>query len=90
MKKHTIRVTQRHIDQGKRNCPYGCMVALAIEEAIPGSWPTVDGATVLLSLGSQDSRIDLPAIARDAIDKYDDGQEVEPFQFDLEVPEIDS
>lgn len=77
----TVRVTQTHIDHGVPKSAIFCPIALAVE------WPS-DRFCVYPNHICADGKIALlPESARIFIDAYDDGLEVQPFEFELEVPE---
>jgi hypothetical protein len=84
-----IRVTAQHIEQGERNNPMACPIALAIIEQ---QWPTAevdvfDGhayACDCLGIVIKDHLVAaMPAEADEFISAFDAGDEVEPFEFEL-------
>lgn len=77
-----IRVTQAHIDEGYRRNPWCCPVALAIRGAM-----AVEHGVRILSHGITfpGGSVSTPEKVLDFIDAFDDGQSVQPFEFDLPV-----
>lgn len=79
----TINVTQEHIKQGCRvNCAK-CPVALALKERTGDLW--LVGGSYIRRNGHNDL-IELPAVVTQWILDFDDGIEVQPFSFELEIP----
>lgn len=78
-----ISVTQEHIDAGTRCSPYACPIANAIRDTIGDVW-FVSVTRLEIKIGNS-SRIAAPESARSFIDAFDDGQAVQPFEFELEM-----
>jgi hypothetical protein len=77
-----IKVTQDHIDNGSID-PRACPVALAIREA---GFPKACVLSVQVWLDPNQttrSAIKLPRHTRHFIEAFDEGDHVEPFEFDL-------
>ena len=84
-----IKVEQRHIDASNGSC-FGCPVALALVEAFPGSrvsvWP--EGvAYIRLDHFQPERHVYLGPETTRWIERYDNSEPVEPFEFDL--PDVD-
>jgi hypothetical protein len=79
-----IEVTAEDIADGLRNSAYECPIALACKRVgVPVPFVETDQ----VSNGVQGVPAPLPREARDFIDRYDDGEDVEPFAFEInEVP----
>lgn len=77
----TVTVTQAHIDKGvARECTR-CPIALAmIDAGIAEPW--VDEVTVCVGAFG----VDLPAEAVAFVETFDNGDPVQPFAFELEIP----
>lgn len=83
-----IRVTQSHIDRGRRGDPCACAVSLAIAEALPGVVPDVTPVIVYLVGGTAlglPRTAPLPPEATHFIRRFDDNGAPAPFEFDLPV-----
>jgi hypothetical protein len=83
--KTTINVTQEHIDKGKKISCSNCPVALAIGERV-----TTESVYVhprFIYLGKLMTERDLPKEAQRFIRRFDGEKEVEPFSFDLDIPD---
>lgn len=80
-----IKVEQRHIDAGAPKCPTSCMVALALDEAATPDYLMVDGRSFDIGFGDSFRTYNFPDHVAAAIDKFDDGQPVEPFEFEIEL-----
>lgn len=92
----TVSVTQDHIDQGAPSEPEYCPVALALFEVlrVPEGTPalrlSVGSTQVELSRDWPDERaadVELPDEAQAFITDFDDTGAVEPFSFELDVPD---
>jgi hypothetical protein len=86
----TITVTAEHIDAGWRwtgeKCEE-CPVALAIRAALPfASQVVVTGLFARVYRNVMNARLRLPAEAARFIAAFDNGNDVEPFKFAVEVP----
>ncbi len=87
-----VEVTQDDIDKGKPGNPCKCMLALAISRAMGEPWEVgfsfadneieVDGEWV------RTRRADLPGDALQAILSFDRHETVMPFDFEMEVEEV--
>jgi hypothetical protein len=95
----TIPVTAAHIAKGKPQEACDCPVWHAIAEALP--WLLARGRQAV-SVGPGDVCIcpslvdegefavcivELAAVARDAVSRFDKGQLIEPFEFGLDIPD---
>lgn len=84
MKFH-INVTQECIDKGKKRDYKFCPIALAaVKDGIP---ELRVGKTTMTICCNYEHRLVLPDTARDFISKFDQGEAVKPFEFDIEVPD---
>ena len=86
-----INLEQRHIDRGVAFSQSECPAALAITEALPGVRGCCVGAwRIWLYRASDDYRgecVGSPRAITNFIRDFDAGRDVEPFTFELEVPE---
>lgn len=92
MPKHTVNVTAEDIREGGRVDAFCCPVALALRRAVPPHVERVGvtGAYAALwtpDCGHRTTDVLLPDAARAFIDRYDDGHDVEPFTFEIEIPD---
>lgn len=93
--KITVNVTQADIDAGMPGFGCDCPVALAVHRALPhlpGAYVYSYGVATSAHLeadpfGSVDVFADLPRAARDFITRFDGSEQVEPFSFELELPD---
>ena len=81
-----VQVTQQDIDDGKAGEAYRCPVALAARRAFPRQHVRVYAPCIML-IESGYPTFDLPSEARRFVDRFDGGVHVEPFEFDLDVPD---
>lgn len=87
-----VTVTAQHIKEGEPECPWKCMVALAIKEAIDSDDVSVypdkymsDEYVLQISPGGEKAQfLKLPASIVDHIAAFDRREKVEPFEFDLD------
>jgi hypothetical protein len=80
-----IQVTQQDIDRGKRGDDCWCPVALAINRW-SGRNSSVDVDTVVIGIDTADGKPDeflTPPKIAEFIRRFDNGEPVEPFEFDL-------
>jgi len=85
MKVH-VEVTAEDIATGEPSDYSQCPIALALKRAVPGCDPYV--STVLLSLnGRHGIQAFIPTCVSMFIMDFDDGDPVDPFAFDLEIPD---
>lgn len=84
-----IRVQNRHISAGLGATPQSCAVALALFEQLNIREACVGARYFWLKdrEGYMTGDIPLPDSAQRFISKFDDGQDVKPFEFRVEVPE---
>lgn len=82
----TIEVTPEDIRMGKRNMLCSCPVALAIKRATGAERVAVGGTDALWVSDNEPLKVNLPIEARSFIFAFDEGGQVTPFTFDLEVP----
>lgn len=89
--KTIIKVTKTHIKNGKSNTGYSCPIALAAKESL--GLPNI---YVGLTFISWDAPVDSNLLFRsiklsdyvcEFIRDFDAGLEVEPFEFELELPD---
>lgn len=86
MKTITVKVTQEHIGAGVAESCRSCPVALALQDA--GYPRAVVANFIFLDAHDPDSRLlRTPASVVRFVHRFDSGQTVEPFEFQLEVPE---
>ena len=85
--KTTINLTDGHIEAGR---PFRCLlcpVARAISEVLnPKAWTSVQGIYAELHIGEEWEPVDLPDEVSGFICAFDDGRDVEPFAFELDIP----
>ncbi len=81
-----IEVTQHDIDNGKRKSCTKCPVALAVNRTLRAE-ASVGKRTINIIYGDAtfEEGISTPTSAADFIRKYDEGEEVKPFNFELEL-----
>lgn len=86
-----IRVTQKHINEGEKIHCTECPIALAISDCLKKSYCA--GVSMrryyihTLPLSQSCINNELPSKAQDFIIKFDCGRSVEPFDFDIDIPE---
>ena len=88
--KVNVNLTQNHIYHGDAGECGSCPAALAILDALPGTQPDVEGRHIRLhrgTIGGKSARVDTPQAVRNFIKDFDDGLHVEPFTFELTVPD---
>jgi len=87
----TIDVTRQDLAAGIPGEPCTCPIAVAALRAMPfltGIW--VDETHIELDAGYgpyDGAAIPLPPLARESISRIDAGDAVEPFSFDIDVPD---
>lgn len=74
-----VRVEQKHIDNGDIADAFGCAVALAVIDATGAGCVSVDESTIC----ADDYQYTTPEIAKLFIERYDNGEKCEPFEFEL-------
>lgn len=79
----TIKVTKKHIREGKRGFCRQCPVALALMNAT--NYKRVFVSSYSWQLGSGKQSGTLPQRAQNFIEDFDGGKNVKPFSFDLDV-----
>ncbi len=83
-----ITVTQEHIDGGVKDSPWACPIARALPRAPAGYDYEVFEDRVHLWSSREGARYSyLPEEARLFVAKFDNGEAVEPFEFELDLPE---
>lgn len=83
VKRHVV-VTQEHIDKGKRCDGVRCPIALALD---PIDGISVDTEEICLhGMGYSGTDPKLPAEAVEFISAFDEGEPVQPFEFDIDWP----
>lgn len=83
MRKYTIRVTQDDIYNGVPRAIDNCAVARAIRRDTGD--PNAEVGIVFCEVNGHD--VNVPRFVSDFITRFDDGYPVEPFEFDIHVPE---
>ena len=83
-KKIQVRVVQKHIDEGKKDDPFCCPIALALREM---GYRDVAVGPDTIDIG--DEQYDTPAVARAFIECFDEWGTGLPIQFELEEIEIE-
>lgn len=86
----TINVTQQHIDKGCRIQASNCPIALAIDELLKEplqAWVCQSN----IGIGAEGEerfryQENTPESAKEFITRFDAGEPVEPFSFDLDIP----
>lgn len=79
-----VIVTQDHINNGMKNCTKLCPIALALREH--GVAPSVGASHAGLYIDNGFwYRGRLPDAAQLFVARFDEGDKVEPFEFDLEL-----
>ena len=78
-----VTVTEKHIKEGKPYDKCECPVSLALKDL--GYTPVVDVKAAYIKKGEDEFVAPLRAEARDFVARFDRGQEVFPFSFELEV-----
>ena len=84
MMKRTINVTYQDIRCGAIGESDKCPIALAIGRHLQGSKPWVFYG--LCTFGTDCNPVKLPYPCEEFARNYDNGGDVEPFSFDIEVP----
>lgn len=80
--KYTVNVTQEDIDKGKKGSCSQCPVALAGIRSVGKSFYV--GPTMFAFRFNWIA--ELPKCVVDFIERFDSGQPVQPFTFDIEIP----
>lgn len=90
-----IKVTQDHIDRGQRGNSCDCPIALALEGAQKDlssfghlTKASVGMSSVRLFFPQSTSDFLIPLEASRFVRRFDRGESVEPFEFELETTEI--
>ena len=79
-----VRVTQEHINGGTRNDCGCCPVALALIDMLY-ECVRVDATHIEIRIGTSVRGFLTPLEVAIFVRKYDGGEEVEPFEFELEL-----
>jgi hypothetical protein len=74
-----VTVLQRHIDKGVPGDCHCCPLAKAISEATG-----LNFMVIVFGAHCGNLHVDLPKIARDFRYSFDEGEKVEPFQFEID------
>ena len=77
-----IEVPQEHIDNGTKNEPCHCPIALSVNETANTETAVVSGEDFSCGEGDDFREYSLPQEARDFIKQFDDGELVHPFTFE--------
>lgn len=83
----TIQVTEQDISTGLAGDCEECPIALAIYRALSDAGVRVGTAGVTLYREGTNAMLALPEAATRFIDGFDHDEAVEPFEFDLDVPD---
>jgi len=81
-----INVTSLHIAAGSPNRRCSCPITYALEDALPGFIAAVSMSNTVVWKGWIGKRIPLPPVAKEFLQAFDSGKEVQPFHFD--IPDI--
>lgn len=76
-----VEVTQEDIDNGQRAVPSACPIARAIRKNFMGA--TVNRTNVKLDGWGKST--ELPQIAKNFVNDFDNGKPVRPFDFELDL-----
>lgn len=85
-----VQVTQDHIDNGHRNSAVSCPIALALKETPGATNVSVGIGTASIGYGNvlrydyKRTYYHLPWQATEFIDRFDFGDPVQPFEFEME------
>lgn len=81
-----IQVTQEDIDKSERRPPFSqnCLIATALARAT-GKQFAVGHAMCYDDESAFSREISLPKIVQDAIEAWDNGQPVQPFEFEIDL-----
>ena len=77
-----IKVTKAHIKRGKRGTSDWCPIALAVRRAY--FYPSVYGSWFCHGSGAGRRVVQLPDVAREFIRRFDAGEDVAPFEFEVD------
>lgn len=88
--RYTIEVTEDDIVNGDPHDPCSCPIARAISRATGKNWYQVDVRGSGLKLSNREGKMQrvtgpLPRIARDFIERFDRGSDVQPITFTLGI-----
>ena len=89
--KHNIKVTQEHINKGKRKDYSSCPIALAVKDVFPNDVIEVGQFDLTFENCDYESGngkylgYELPNIACNFVEDFDAGRNVKPFDFELEI-----
>jgi hypothetical protein len=85
-----ITLEQKHIEQGIRNNPRQCPIALAINERLDGYFASVGPFDLVLIPASKKFNrfCRNPLEFKAFMNLFDKGQPVEPFTFDLDIEKM--
>lgn len=78
-----IKVTQQMIDRGVRCDSFRCAITLAFNAAGFDVMVTADHVDFYDARGEVCATLPLPALAQHWQKQYDDGQQVQPFEFEM-------
>jgi hypothetical protein len=88
-----IEVLKDDINRAERGQPESCMVARAVIRTLQlegsGALVSVDGESVAIYGPGNEGKfvdMDLPEVIQDYIEQWDDGDDLDPFDFDLNLP----
>lgn len=81
-----IRVGYRHIAAGIQKCGSSCAVALAVQEQTPWSLASVDEGRIWKGMVAESDSVEMPEEVRVFVSDFDDGEDVLPFDFEIDIP----
>lgn len=79
--KQKISVTAEDIEKGARECEFSCPIALALRREFPKTEVCVDSIDIRVG----DVSVKTPETAALFISDFDCGDEVEPFEFEIDL-----
>lgn len=84
----SIAVRKRHISAGVGATPTACPIALALNEQLGAGAASVGARKFRFFCkdGSITNEFDLPESVQSFISKFDNGEDVRPFEFRVQVP----
>jgi len=95
MKTIRIQVTKKDIKAGAQDSPTDCPIARALRRACP-NFQFVYVGDDFASLNrtpcelSNCEQIDLPEVARQFVRQFDNGDDVKPIRFEMQIPDAEN